>query len=105
MVKTFVRRTRSSKITWQLLQDPEQPLDTTEIFSGSELLVIQDHPLVVVGSAVALGKQFGPLLPVDGEPVGNHGSDSFEKLALGLHELPEVLVAVPDGRFSDCQTS
>jgi len=48
-----------------------------EVSKGStqvitDLFVIQNHPLVVVGAAVELFKDLGPLLARGGQPVGHH---------------------------------
>jgi hypothetical protein len=65
LVKTIVIQSSTSKgilCTWELLQNPQESLHITQILPRHKLLIVQDHPLVVIGATVAFGKQLGPLL-------------------------------------------
>ncbi len=65
LVKTILTQRSSGKVilcTWELLQNPQESLHITQIFARHKLLIVQDHPLVVIGATVAFGKQLGPLL-------------------------------------------
>ncbi len=48
------------------------PLFTNNAVVTTGLIVVQNHPLVVVCSAVELLKELGPLLATAGQPVGHH---------------------------------
>ncbi len=48
------------------------PLLASNAVVTTGLIVVQNHPLVVVCSAVELLKELGPLLATAGQPVRHH---------------------------------
>jgi hypothetical protein len=68
----------NTQLTGKLLDDPEQA--GSNWTTGFEEVVVENHPLVVVGSRIVTSKELGPELAVSGESVCHHHPNPSEKL-------------------------
>ena len=80
-------------MTGKLLENPQQTVFGKR-FAWFEFLVVDDHPLIVIGSAVTTCENLGPMFAVAGEPIGDHGSESFKDLPLWFDVLPQIFVGI-----------
>mmetsp|Transcript_21816 Transcript_21816/g.61752 ORF Transcript_21816/g.61752 Transcript_21816/m.61752 type:complete len:254 (-) Transcript_21816:850-1611(-) len=100
LVHEDVRHVLAVRVAGHRLRHPQRVI--LQRLAGCELLVVDDHPLVVARAALVPHLRRHPLLACRRQTVRHHRPHPRQD-ALGVHALPEGCVVVFDARLEDSQ--